>query len=291
MRVGLTMQLDNVLLTELALRDGSWSAVGQMQVVQPGQRVGHVPYERLQAMGDGEHDLLDEGPLTPCEQSHSDSLFAAGGWFFFAAVAVVCSPLVYSFFDDWETHGGRIRIHWFVGMIYGLGGKVTVAAFFGLAALVLAGMGVRSFLLTGSRWRNKLAQLEAALTSLRARDGEGRMMVFNPATGHALWIVWRDGTFHIALPEEYLTPKQARKAAAMLGPSTTSEVNHPSHAASSASTWYGGDVGDHPGHAALDAARKFHKIFGLHPSCEIRWETSDVPREVIRTSMTSTTSW
>ena len=277
MRVGLTMQSDNVLLTELVQRDGSWVAASSMQVVGPDHRVGHVPYERLRAMGDGTHELPDDGPPVPCRQSRNDSLFAAGSWFFFATVSLLAAPLSYSFYAGWEAHGGRIRVNWLMGLIYGLGGKLAVATTFAVVGVILAVMGVRCLVLTASRWRRKLQGLEETVAAIADLPGgqHRRMTVCNPATGHSLWLWYRQGRFQIVVPEAYLTPKQARRAAATLELCTVSGDANADQVTSTGWKFYTTNLGSDPRSAALRVARMLHKIYGLHLSCEVQWQVED----------------
>jgi hypothetical protein len=78
-------------------------------------------------------------------------------YFAFAALSVALGIGLYFYFDVIEQQGGSASLPWIVAELYEAGGKPLAAGFFGLLAVIAAGMGVASLA--------KKSSTEAALRS------------------------------------------------------------------------------------------------------------------------------
>jgi len=144
MLVSIATTPKTVVVTQLRSEAGGLVSTGNMLELGPGEQFGYVPYERLRALGDGAHDLAEEGDWVVRPRRDSGPLSWLG-WLclalFFAGVSSAC----YWLFADFEADGGRMRIHWIVALVYGIGGKWGAAALFAVPAVVMLGLSIKTF--------------------------------------------------------------------------------------------------------------------------------------------------
>lgn len=122
MWISVSIQGQDVFVMQLAEQDGKLIATDRMLHVHPGERLGEVSYEELVDLGDGEHDLrLGSLGFAVSWQPTEEEPVGLGAYIFFSVVFFALAPVGYFWaLGLAEGPERRVRVHWLVGLVYGL---------------------------------------------------------------------------------------------------------------------------------------------------------------------------
>ena len=128
MWISISVQDDSLFVMELVEVDGALTATDRMMPVEPGERLGDIPYVDLLDLGEGEHEVsLGTQGFRVSQQPRSEPRMGLGGYVFLALVFFAMAPVAYYWaLGLAEGPARRVRIHWLVALVYGLGERLGI---------------------------------------------------------------------------------------------------------------------------------------------------------------------
>ena len=263
MKVGLSILQKRLLVT--ILTDDAAAPVDpeSMLEMEPGTRLGCIPYERLRALGDGVHELFDQEDWRVAEQVE-DGRFKWGDWLGLACLPIIGVIAGYWGLDHWETHGGRIRIHWAVAMIYAFGGKTAVAGVFGAVALGCVGAALWTYAASQRYLAKKRQQIRDVLEEM---FGENSRITFSSwPTRQRLFVRHQAGEYVLFLPEHFLTDAETKRAVGQFG---EPHLGEPDPRAETVPSGFVESLGTNLDDAADRILAAFSEVYRVHPHADL----------------------
>ncbi len=265
MFVSVSVLKDSLSVTILAKENGQFVSTSNVFELHPDGKLGHVPYERLRAMGDGVHEL-SEGEQGVAWMPRKGGPQSTSAWLGISVVALLLAVGGYWMFDNWEAEGGRMRINRIVAIIYALGGKQGVAGVFGAASVVSLIMGAKTWTTGNQRMDEKRQVLTDYLKGILT--GKSRIAIDDAQTLQGSFVAHDSGQLLLLIPQDFLTPDEEKRARKMLGQPQSGRPD-PEFAEATPPQVYSEKLDSDATAAATRVLEVMSQVYGLHPYFEL----------------------